>query len=192
MSQKKQEFMKRKNKKTGGNRVVIGVLIVLIVFAVGAYIKMSGDAPSEVRWEGGDYNFGQAVDYSGKILTQESIELTVEDGKAIIPLDYVTENEFIYTEYDKDDFSLPLMSYISPTGRLVTAISFCEPCRSQSFHIKGEEIICDSCNTKWDLATLDGISGGCLNYPPEEIDYQVDDGNIVISENDIRSWIPRD
>lgn len=192
MSQKKQEFMARKSGKAGANRVIIGVLVFLIVFAVGAYIKMTGETPKEVRWEGGNYNLGESVDYTDKLMTQKSKELIVEDGQAITPLSYVTENGFIYMEYDKDGFRLPLMSFISPSGRLVTAISFCEPCRSQSFHIRGEELVCDSCNTKWDLSTMEGIIGACMEYPPEEIDYEVVDGNILINEDDIRSWAPRD
>lgn len=193
MSQKKKEFMEKQNKKIGGNRVFTGVLVFLVIIAAaGAYIKINGETPDAVRWEGGNYTFEQSVDYTGKIVTQTNIELMVEDGKAIIPLEHVSDNGFIYTEYNKDGFRLPLMSYINPSGRLVAAISFCEPCRSQSFHINGDQLICDSCNTRWELATMKGIMGGCMDYPPEEIDYEVVDGNIIIKEQDIRLWTPRD
>ncbi len=49
--------------------------------------------------------------------------------------------------------SLPLIAYIAPSGSLVVASSFFEPCRSNSFHIEGEEIVFGACGTRWDLRT---------------------------------------
>jgi len=75
---------------------------------------------------------------------------------------------------------------------VVGAVSYCEPCRSSSFHIRDNELVCDSCYTRWEIETLKGIAGGCMAYPPEEINYQADNGMIILDENDIRSWTPRD
>ncbi len=39
------------------------------------------------------------------------------------------------------------LAYIAPDGKLVTAVSFCEPCRSTRFHVVGYNIFCNTCGT---------------------------------------------
>ena len=67
----------------------------------------------------------------------------------------------------------------------------CEPCRSTRFHIEGKTLVCNACATKWNLETLKGISGGCLNYPPDVIPSTVDKGLIQIDEKTVTQWKPR-
>lgn len=86
---------------------------------------------------------------------------------------------------------LPLMSYVSPTGRLVVATSLCEPCRSTKFHIEQNSLTCDVCFTRWDLDTLAGIAGGCVDYPPEEVRAEVSGDVVSIPVADLESWEPR-
>ena len=88
--------------------------------------------------------------------------------------------------------TIPLISYIAPgSGNLVVATSFCEPCKSTSFHIEGNTLVCDTCFTKWDLNTLQGVSGGCTAYPPQALKAQQQGGNIVVATADLESWTPR-
>lgn len=87
--------------------------------------------------------------------------------------------------------SIPLISYIAPSGNLVVATSFCEPCKSTSFHIEGNTLVCDTCFTKWDLNTLQGVSGGCTAYPPQALKVQQQGGNIVVATADLEGWTPR-
>jgi hypothetical protein len=87
--------------------------------------------------------------------------------------------------------TIPLISYVAPSGNLVVATSFCEPCKSTSFHIEGNTLVCDTCFTKWDLNTLQGVSGGCTAYPPQAIKAQQQGGNIVVATADLESWTPR-
>lgn len=86
---------------------------------------------------------------------------------------------------------LPLVSYISPNGRLVVATSLCEPCRSTKFHIEQDSLTCDTCFTRWDLDTLAGIAGGCVDYPPEEVQAEVNGDVVFIPAADLEAWKPR-
>lgn len=86
---------------------------------------------------------------------------------------------------------LPLLAYIAPSGRLVVATSFCEPCRSRTFHFEGNQLVCDTCYTRWDLNTLLGVSGGCTLYPPEEVKAEVRGDQIFMPKADLEAWIPR-
>ncbi|GAB4250780.1 MAG: hypothetical protein Kow00122_08370 [Thermoleophilia bacterium] len=86
---------------------------------------------------------------------------------------------------------LPLMAYVAPSGRLVVATSFCEPCRSTQFHFEGNQLVCNVCFTRWDLNTLIGIGGGCFDYPPEEVLAEVRGDRVFVPKADLESWVPR-
>jgi hypothetical protein len=192
LSIKKQEFMEKRQKRRAANRVVIGVFVLVALFGVVVFTTLNSSIPTAKRWEGGTYNIGKQVDYSGKRISMTDIDNQVENGKVVFPLASVVESSFIATEYKKDLTRLPLLAFISPAGRLVVGIGYCEPCRSESFHIDGKDLVCDTCRTRWQLNDLRGLSGGCPNYPPEELNYEVIDGMVVISEADILSWVPRE
>lgn len=83
---------------------------------------------------------------------------------------------------------MPLLAYLSEEGRIITAISMCEPCNSTAFHINGNELICNSCGTTWELDNLDAISGSCGKYPPDPIPSRVVGNQIQISELSVANW----
>lgn len=189
---KKQEFLEKRQKRRSTNRVVIGIIALVALFGVVSFAILNLNSPTVKRWEGGTYNIGKQMDYSGKRIAMTDIDYTLEDGKLQFPVAEVVDNSFIFTEYQQDRNRLPILAFISPAGRLVAAVSYCEPCRSESFHIDGRDLVCDTCRTRWQLNDLRGLSGGCPNYPPEELNYEVIDGMVVISEADILSWVPRE
>ncbi|OFV80690.1 MAG: hypothetical protein A2W26_06900, partial [Acidobacteria bacterium RBG_16_64_8] len=86
---------------------------------------------------------------------------------------------------------LPLMAYVAPSGRLVVATAFCEPCRSTTFHFEEKQLVCDVCFTRWDLSTLLGIGGGCFDYPPEEVTAEVRGDQVFVPTADLEAWVPR-
>jgi hypothetical protein len=133
----------------------------------------------------------EKVDYSGQTIRMTDIEAKLGNGKISIPLDVVKENKIVYFQYEGNGVKIPLLSYITPAGRVVTAISMCEPCRSTRFHIEDKTIVCNACNTIWNLETLKGIQGGCLNYPPDVIPSTIEKGHIQIDEEIVTQWEPR-
>ncbi|MDW7673381.1 MAG: Fe-S-containing protein [Bacillota bacterium] len=194
---KKQEFIEKKNKRQKANRVVIGIVALLGVLGITIFMVVNSTSPSQsvTRWEGGTYNIGSQISYQGKILGMTDIELIQTDEGAVgFTLEDLKQSELIYSNFyfNGESNRVPVMAYISPAGRVVVAVSLCEPCQSESFHISGNELVCDTCRTKWLLNDLRGISGGCLTYPPEELNYTVDEGYINILEADLKSWGPRE
>jgi uncharacterized membrane protein len=115
----------------------------------------------------------------------------VENGKISIPLNVVKEKKIVRFEYEANGARIPLLSYVTSTGKVVTAVSVCEPCRSTKFHLKGNSIVCNACFAEWDMETLRGIKGGCLNYPPDAIPNKVEKGQILIDEKIVAQWKPR-
>lgn len=133
----------------------------------------------------------EKVDYAGQSIRMTDISAKAEKGKISIPLDIVREKRMVRFEYENNGNKIPLLAYITPTGKVVTAVSMCEPCKSTRFHIKDKSMVCNACYTEWQLETLKGISGGCLNYPPDVIPSTVENNQIRIDEKIIKEWKPR-
>jgi uncharacterized membrane protein len=131
------------------------------------------------------------VDYAGQTIPMTDIVAKVEKGKISIPLDLVKEKKMVRFEYEGNGVKNPLLAYVTLAGRVVTAISMCEPCRSTRFHIQDKTLVCNACNTEWNLETLKGIQGGCLNYPPEIIPSTVEKDRVLIEEKVVLGWKPR-
>lgn len=118
--------------------------------------------------------------------------VALSDGdKIVLPLDVVKERKFIKFDYIGKSTTIPILAYFTEEGKVVTAISVCEPCDSKDFHIKGTELICNSCGTTWNLNNLDAISGSCGNYPPDPIPSIVVGNEIQINEEDVVGWSRR-
>jgi len=133
----------------------------------------------------------EKVDYAGQTILMTDISAKVENGKISISLDVVKEKKMVRFEYENNGLRIPLLAYITQSGKVVTAVSMCEPCRSTRFHIKDKIIVCNACATEWNLETLKGIQGGCLNYPPDVIPSTIEKGSIQIDEKIITQWRPR-
>ena len=116
------------------------------------------------------------------------IPVKIADGKIIVPLNVVMARKFISFLYSNSDNSVPLLAYISNEGRLVTAVSMCEPCNSKRFHIQGEKLVCNSCGSTWELNNLDAVSGACGKYPPDAIPSVISGNEIQIDEAVVANW----
>ena len=133
----------------------------------------------------------EKVDYSGQTVRMTDIQAKVEKGKISIPIEVVKEKKIVYFQYEGNGVIIPLLAYVTQTGRVVTAVSMCEPCRSTRFHINDKKIVCNACATEWNLETLKGIQGGCLNYPPDVIPSTIEGDQIRIDEKIVTQWKPR-
>ncbi len=133
----------------------------------------------------------ERVSYSEQNIEMTDVVAIVENGKISLSLDVVLEKKIVRYEYDNNGYKLPLLAYITPSGKVVTAVSMCEPCRSTRFHIRGKSMVCNSCSTEWKLETLRGIRGGCLIYPPDIIQSTIENGRIWIDEQTVSQWRPR-
>lgn len=128
------------------------------------------------------------IQYPNTRLDMQPILAKVVEGKIILPLDQVIEKKFVRFVYQNTSTSVPLLAYINGKGKLITSISMCEPCNSTTFHISGEELICNSCGSTWDLNNLSTISGSCGKYPPDPIPSKVIGNEIHIDEKVVLSW----
>lgn len=116
------------------------------------------------------------------------IQARIENGKVIVPLDEVKGKKFVRFTYGDATSGLPMLAYVSGEGKIVTAVSMCEPCNSTAFHIKGDKIICNSCGSTWELNTLESVSGSCGKYPPDVVPNTIVGKDIQIDEQIVARW----
>ena len=188
-------FQDKKEKVLGERKskpywVPISLAVVAVILAGVGYWLIKGDSAADPRVSSQPKVSGK-VDYAGQKIAMTDIQAKVEKGKISIPLDVVKEKKMVRFEYENNGNKIPLLAYLTQTGRVVTAVSMCEPCRSTRFHIEDKKIVCNACGTEWNLETLKGIQGGCLNYPPDIIPSTIEKDRIQIDEKNITQWKPR-
>jgi len=186
---KRQKFTQPKKSKAVFYSSILGVAAVIFI---GSYF-LFGNINSSNSSINTAVDTGKTVNYSpNEKLEQTLVESKVENGKEIVTtLSMVKEKKFIRTEYKANGKIVPLTAFIQPNGKVMVAVSFCEPCKGDSFHITGNQIICNVCGTTWDLQTLKGISGACQTYPPQALTYSLNGDNLEIPQKVLDAWTPR-
>jgi len=176
-------------KKRGFPWVTFSMAAVAVVLVGITYWVIQGNTGADPKVSS-QPKVGGKINYSGQI-PMTDISMKLENGKISIPVEVVMEKKMVRFEYEGNGTKIPLLAYITPAGRVVTAVSMCEPCRSTRFHIQDKTLVCNACSTQWNLETLKGIQGGCLNYPPDVIPSTVEKGQIRIDEKVVAQWKPR-
>ena len=188
-TEKNQKFTQPKKSKA----VLFSIVgLVAVIIMIGSYVLFANnDSTSSSVKAAAD--IGQTMNYSqNDKLEQTIVESKVENGKAIVAtLSTVKEKKFIWTEYKANGKRIPLTAFIQPDGKVMVAVSFCEPCKGETFHINGNQLVCNVCGTVWDLQTLKGVSGGCQTYPPEALTYSLNGDNLEIPQTVLDAWEPR-
>ena len=170
--------------------IPISLVIIAIILGGIGYWVIQGDTGTNPKVSS-QPKVSEKIDYAGQTIRMTDIQAKVENRKISIPLDVVKEKKMVRFEYEGNGVRIPLLSYITQSGRVVTAVSMCEPCRSTRFHINDKKIVCNACATEWNLETLKGIQGGCLNYPPDVIPSTLEEDRILIDEKIVTQWKPR-
>lgn len=194
-SQAKDMLEKRGKLLKQNNLIKLGVIVLTLSAVAVAASWLVWDSEAGIEKLTGS-RVTDSINYKNQNIPMTPVPAAVRGGTLEISLDAVKEKKmvsFAYGKYGKQGQQrpLPLMAYIAPSGKLITAVSMCEPCRSTKFHIDGERLSCNTCGTKWELENLHGIEGGCLKYPPEVIAHTIRGNKILIKEADILSWKPR-
>jgi uncharacterized membrane protein len=125
--------------------------------------------------------------FGGMLRNNEPDWTTVkaENGEIRINSTEVDDGKLHYFKLKNSEYGFFILK--NPSGQFVTRMSICEPCNGIKFSLKdsGETLECNTCGTLWDTTNFKGISGGCVNSPPPELEHYEDSGFIVIQEADL-------
>ncbi|MCK5669743.1 DUF2318 domain-containing protein [Candidatus Bathyarchaeota archaeon] len=185
-SRKNRNKRKQQQEQKSGmdrNTMVMGAILVIVLGFWGFSQLGGNDYPDQIK----------GVFYDGAVVSQETGRVTVpEDVVEMnkltfidIKLDNRTEiftyigREIDLTTY-RDAEYLPLIIISTPKGKTISGIRVCEPCLSFSFEmVDGKYLRCDLCGTIWDIETLQGLSGGCMNFPPPKLTTGIMEGVVI-------------
>lgn len=188
--QKNNKREKILNKTKGVNKgVYIGFVIIMLVGALLFFINVQPSKEEAVI--NNQPKITDNVTYPMSRTDHSYSVAFAKNGKIILPLDVVKEKKFVKFDYIGDNKTIPLLAYLTEDGKIVTSISLCEPCDSKDFHIQGNNLICNSCGTTWNLNNLNAISGSCGKYPPDPIPSKVVGNEIQIDEYNVTRWVRR-
>ncbi len=177
-------------KKRGPSRSIIFLIAIVIALGGISYWLIQGNTGASPKVSSQPKVSGK-VDYAGQTLRMADIQVRVENGNIQIPVHVVKEKKIVRFEYEGKGLKIPLYAYLTMAGRVVTGISMCEPCKSTRFRIQDRKLVCNACDTEWQIETHKGIKGGCMNYPPEIIPHVIEKDSIVIEEKAVLDWKPR-
>lgn len=197
LEEKRARFAALNQQRQRNKRIVLSVFFSVLILSITVIILSTREA---IPGFDNKYSIGKSMDYKNQKIEMTEVSPTIEKGRVSISLEDLKRNSILYFMYDSNhdvgngQKGLALMAYLTPAGRVTVAVSFCEPCYSRKFRIEGDVLVCNVCNTRWALADLTGLSGGCPNYPPDEINYTVVEstGKIYIEETEVKNWKPRD
>ena len=187
---KKEKVLGEEKGKLSWRMLSLAAAAVVVLAGLTYWLVQRGDATSDPRVSSQPKVSGN-LNYNGQKISMTDVSVKRENGKISIPVETVLEKKMVRFEYEGNGVRVPLLSYVTQTGKVITAVSMCEPCRSTRFHIKDKTLVCNACGTEWQLETLKGIRGGCLNYPPDIIPSTIEKGQIQIDERIITQWKPR-
>lgn len=185
---KKDKVLGVKKQKRSWTILPLGLaVIVLIGVAYWLILEKTGENSNALSL----LKKNEKLEYEGQTLRMTDVTAKVEGGKIWIPIRALKEKKIIRFEYEKNGLRIPLYAYLTMAGRVVTGISMCEPCKSTRFRIQNKKLVCNACDTEWQLETHKGIQGGCMNYPPEIIPHSMEGDRIAIEEQLVLDWKPR-
>ena len=182
---KKEQFTTKEKSKLPIILTAVGLVLITLIF----FVMRGTNEQEKIAY------FGNVVaaerSYIGEFISMTIVEPVVADGKIEIDFEEVNTNNIVYFEVENDENQLvPLMAYITPSGRLFTGSSMCEPCRGRTFSLAGETLVCDTCRTTYTIEDHKFISGAktCGQYPPVQMNNRIEDGKIVIDLDEVLQW----
>lgn len=125
----------------------------------------------------------------GKI-TSFKTTASIEGNDIVINVDEVTKHGIIRFNDPEGKQTVPILAYVSPRGKIVTAMSISESCRSDDFYLQGKTIHCANCPSYWDMESLEAYAC-CQKYYPDPIPSRVERGVLKIAKNVVQEWRTR-
>jgi hypothetical protein len=180
---KKEQFTRKETKK-------LPVILAVVLVAAFALYQFAG-RPQPAA---GGY-FGEPVasprSYIGRVVSMTPVNPVITGDEIGIPLSELEEKEIVYFEVANNEGTLvPLMAYITPSGRVFAGSSMCEPCRGRTFSLAGETLVCDTCRTTYTIEGHEFLAGSpvCGSYPPVNMQAALKGDMVVIPLAEVLKW----
>jgi len=108
----------------------------------------------------------------------------VTDNTVTIPASQVRNAKITHFNLALPKGEIAFMAY-EVDRKLQVRADICPPCRSESYSLAKDKLICDTCATVFDARTGAGVQGACVAFPKAAVNYQITDGAVVMKVDDL-------
>ncbi len=164
---------------------VIALLAIAVVTIVAIILAgCSGGAGNQINLP--PRTSGPPTETSGPKSTVAPTWITPEtaDTTITVPLDLVQTKINTHFEVILDKGKAYFMAYTFG-GKTYVRADICPPCRSISYSLVKDTLVCDSCGTSFKAVDGAGVRGACVNYPKASVPYETVDGKILMNKADL-------
>ena len=126
----------------------------------------------------------------GPRVNSSLVSARMEGPFIIVSLNDLRERRIIRFFDPESIQTVPMLAYLTPAGRVVTAMSLSENCRSRDFYLEGENIHCANCPSYWNASSLEAYAC-CQKYYPDPIPSTVLGDEVRIQAVTARQWQTR-
>ncbi len=119
-----------------------------------------------------------------------TITVKVVENSIVIPVEVLKQYRLVRFTDPEGILTTPMIAYFTPEGKIVTAMSLSENCRSTDFYLQGHNIHCASCPSYWNMSSLEAYAC-CQRYYPDPIPSTIVENTIRIDLTVVRKWHPR-
>ena len=135
-------------------------------------------------------SIGYGITPSKEKIVSSSMKGAIDGNDIVIPSEQVSNYRIVRINDPEGIQTVPILLYVTPRGKIVTAMSISESCRSNDFYLEGENIHCANCPSYWNMESLEAYAC-CQKYYPEPIPSTVTNGMVRIDKHLVQQWRTR-
>jgi hypothetical protein len=168
----------------------VGFILVPLLVIVGGIVFYSYVRPSVHAVIRQQPFVAAPMNYDSNVVSMTNITFRQDGDDIIFSLAELKRDRLVRFEYPTRTIVRPIMAYIDPEGRAVTAISLSDHCGSTEFQIKNNQIYCAHCPSHWDMMTMEAYAC-CGTYYPDPIPSKVLGDEVHIPKVEVEKWAGR-
>lgn len=178
-----------KNKDRKRNKIVSGIILAIVLFSgIGYFAATIGRTYHPVIDNQPSIGYGIAP--SAEKIKSSKLAGMIDGNDIVISSESVNNYRIVRINDPEGKQTIPIIIYTTPRGKIVTAMSLSESCRSDDFYLEGNNIHCANCPSYWNMESLEAYAC-CQKYYPEPIPSKVVGGMIRIDKNIVQNWRTR-
>jgi hypothetical protein len=135
-------------------------------------------------------SIGYGIAPSKEKISSGSLNAMMDGNYIVIPSEKIMNYRIVRVNDPEGKQSIPILLYVTPRGKIVTAMSISESCRSNDFYLEGDNIHCANCPSYWNMESLEAYAC-CQKYYPEPIPSTVMNGMVRIDKKIVQEWRTR-
>jgi hypothetical protein len=174
--------------KSKTRRIALVFLPIVLLAGIGVFIAYINPSVNAVIQK--QPVVASPADYDSNFVEMATVSFREEGNDLVFSLADLKQYRLVRFEYKTATMTRPLMAYVAPDGRLVTAISVSEHCGSTEFKIKDNKIYCAHCPSYWDMMTMEAFAC-CAQYYPDPIPSKVIADEVHIARDVVEKWAGR-